>query len=78
MNHPHFHITATADDGARAEHQSGAYLPALALARRLVQEAHLSGGIVTFDPMNGDAPNFWMNSDTPWTSSILTSGVSLT
>ena len=56
MNHPHFHITATADDGARAEHLSGAYLPALALARRLVQEARLSGGTVTYDPMEGDAP----------------------
>ena len=48
MNYPHFHITATADDGARAEHQSGAYLPALALARRLVQEARLAGGTVTY------------------------------
>jgi len=56
MNHPHFHITATADDGARAEHLADAYLPALGLARRLVQEARLAGGTVTYDPMTGDAP----------------------
>ena len=31
---PHFHVTATADDGTRAEHieGEGAYLPALAVA----------------------------------------------
>jgi len=56
MQHPHFHITATAHDGTRAEHLVGAYLPALAVARRLVQEARLPGGLVTYDPMDGDAP----------------------
>ena len=53
MHHPHFHITATADDGARAEHLAGAYLPALALARRLVQESRLPAGSVDFDPLAG-------------------------
>ena len=55
---PHFHVTATADDGTRAEHieGEGAYLPALAVARRLVQEARLPGGTVTYNPMTGDAP----------------------
>ena len=56
MQRPHFHLTATADDGTRAEHLEGAYLPALGLARRLVQEARLAGGTVTYDPMTGDAP----------------------
>ena len=49
----HFHITATADDGTRAEHLEGAYLPALALARRLVHEAQLPAGSVDFDPLAG-------------------------
>ena len=34
MQHSYFHITATADDGTRAQHVEGAHLPALALARR--------------------------------------------
>jgi len=50
---PLFHITATADDGTRAEHIAGAYLPALALARRLVHEAQLPAGSVDFDPLAG-------------------------
>ena len=79
MNHLHFHITATADDGARAEHQSGAYLPALALARRLVQEARLAGGTVTYDPMTVDAPfciGLWLVRDAQATAtaSIAISG----
>jgi len=79
MNHPHFHITATADDGARAEHQSGAYLPALALARRLVQEARLAGGTVTYGPMTGDSPfciGLWLVRDAQATAtaSIAISG----
>jgi len=65
MHHPHFHITATADDGARAEHLAGAYLPALALARRLVQEARLPAGSVDFDPLAGR----WLVMDAQGTSS---------
>jgi hypothetical protein len=52
----HFHITATADDGTRAEHIEGAQLPAWAHARRLVHEAAVSSGSVDFDPMAGEAP----------------------
>ena len=79
MQHPHFHITATAHDGTRAQHVEGAYLPALALARRLVQEARLSGGTVTYDPMEGDAPfciGLWLarNPQATATASIAISG----
>ena len=79
MQHPHFHITATAHDGTRAQHVEGAYLPALALARRLVQEARLSGGTVTYDPMEGDAPfciGLWLVRDAQATAtaSIAISG----
>ena len=79
MQHPHFHITATAHDGTRAQHVEGAYLPALALARRLVQEARLTGGTVTYDPMDGDAPfciGLWLVRDAQATAtaSIAISG----
>ena len=79
MNHPHFHITATAHDGTRAPHVEGAYLPALALARRLVQEARLAGGTVTYDPMTGDSPfciGLWLVRDAQATAtaSIAISG----
>ncbi len=79
MQLPHFHITATGDDGTRANHTEGAYLPALELARRPVQEARLPGGTVTYDPMTGDAPfciGLWLVRDAQATAtaSIAISG----
>ena len=45
----HFHITATAADGAAVELDEYVYLPALATARRLVDEAMPHGGGASFE-----------------------------
>ncbi len=44
----HFHITATTADGAAVELEERVYLPALATARRLVDEAMPHGGGTSF------------------------------
>lgn len=54
--HPHYHVTANLDDGTSTDVVEGAYLPALATARRLVDEAQQPGGRVLFDAMAGELP----------------------
>ncbi|CAA9289328.1 MAG: hypothetical protein AVDCRST_MAG77-4525 [uncultured Chloroflexi bacterium] len=45
----YFHITATAADGANVELEERVYLPVLATARRLVDEAMPHGGGASFE-----------------------------
>jgi len=46
-------VSATSDDGTQEELVEAAYLPALATARRLVQEARTPGGTVAYDALAG-------------------------
>ncbi len=65
-------MSATSDDGTQEELVEAGYLPALATARRLVEEARTPGGTVAFDALAGR----WLVMDaqgTP-TSSIALSG----
>jgi len=48
-----YYVSATSDDGTREELVEAAYLPALATARCLVQEARTPGGSVDYDALAG-------------------------
>ena len=48
-----YHVSVTSDDGTQEELVEAGYLPALATARRLVQEARTPGGTVAFDALAG-------------------------